>query len=286
MVTKRWREPEASHPSDERSMRSHDRNTLGAVILLAVLSPFAQGPDDARAQGAIIETLEQLKDIPSAPEFRGALPPRFDVSSNIPPPKDQGPSGTCTSWAATYGAASQALRRASLGRSLALSPSFTYNKIASDPRCLAGTAPSDTLDMLKNTGALPFEEFVFDGGWCGRLPTADELQRAGHYKIKGWTKLNAKMVEEVKAQLARGVPVIFLMRPNDEFHKFKGDKVLDIPGVMNGGGHAMLAVGYDDARQAFRIQNSWGRGFGDGGYAWLSYEFFSRNVGEAGYVID
>jgi C1A family cysteine protease len=47
----------------------------------------------------------------------------------------------------------------------------------------------------------------------------------------------------------------------------------------------MLAIGYDDARQAFRIQNSWGRGFGDGGYVWLSYEFFRRNAYEPGYVI-
>ncbi len=93
------------------------------------------------------------------------------------------------------------------------------------------------------------------------------------------------MIEKVKAQLARGVPVIFDMRPTAQFKQFKGDGVLDIPGVMNGFGHAMLAVGYDDARKAFRIQNSWGRGFGDGGYAWLSYEFWTRNV-QVGYVID
>jgi hypothetical protein len=266
-------------------MRSHDRNTLGAVILLALLFPFAQGPDDARAQGAIIETLEQLKDIPRAPEFRGAVPPRVDLSSKIPPPKTQGPSGSCTSWAATYGAASYALRRAGLGASLALSPSFTYNKLAGDPRCVVGTTASATLDMLRDTGALPLEEFVFDGGWCGRLPTADELQRAARYKIKRWHTLNAKVIEEVKGQLAGGLPVIFDMRPDDQFQKFKGDNVLDFPGVMNGGGHAMLAIGYDDARQAFRIQNSWGRGFGDGGYVWLSYEFFRRNAYEAGYVI-
>jgi len=61
--------------------------------------------------------------------------------------------------------------------------------------------------------------------------------------------------------------------------------VLDIPGVMNGIGHTMITIGYDDARNAFRIQNSWGRSFGEGGYAWLSYNFWMRNVG-VGYVID
>jgi hypothetical protein len=266
-------------------MRSQHRNMPGVVILLALLFPFAQSANEARAQGAIIETLEQLQAVPKAPEFRGVLPPRVDLSPTVPPPKDQGPTGSCASWATTYGAASQAGRRAGLGPSLALSPSFTYSKIAGDPRCQVGTAVSLTLNMLRDVGALPFEEFVFDGGWCGRLPTDAELQRAAMYRIKGWSQFDARVVEKAKAQLARGVPVIFNMRPTAQFMQFKGDGVLDIPGVMNGFGHSMLAVGYDDARQAFRIQNSWARGFGEGGYAWLSYEFWSRNV-LVGYVID
>ena len=55
--------------------------------------------------------------------------------------------------------------------------------------------------------------------------------------------------------------------------------------MNGGGGHAMIAVGYDDTRKAFRIQNSWGRGFGEGGYSWLGYDFWARNT-EVGYVIN
>jgi hypothetical protein len=46
-----------------------------------------------------------------APGFRGALPTNVDLSATLPAPGDQGQSGSCTSWAVTYGAASQALRR-------------------------------------------------------------------------------------------------------------------------------------------------------------------------------
>jgi hypothetical protein len=252
---------------------------LANLVLLAPLTTYAH------AQGAIIETLDQLRDVPRAPEFRGVLPAHVDISSTVPPPLDQGPSGSCTSWGATYAAASQAVRRAGLGPSLRLSPSFTYNKIAHDPLCVAGTNASVTLNMLRDIGALPMEEFVFDGGWCGRLPTEAELQRAAKYRIRGWSDLDARVTENVKAQLARGVPVVFDMQPNAQFQAFKGDSVLDIPGVMNGTGHTMVAVGYDDGRHAFRIQNSWGRNFGDGGYAWLSYDFWMRNV-HVGYVVD
>jgi Papain family cysteine protease len=254
--------------------------TIAALSLLAAL-PTAK----ASAQGAIIETLEDLRDIPEPPGFRGALPARIDLSSTLPPPGNQGTTGSCTSWAATYGAGSQALRRAGQGPTLKLSPSFTYNKMAHDPICVTGTAISATLDMLRDVGGLPFEKFVFDGGWCGRQPTDAELGEAAHYRIKGWTRFDARKIEEVKAQLARGVPVIYDMRPTDEFKKFKGDGVIDIPGVMNGVGHSMVAVGYDDARKAFRIQNSWGRTFADAGYAWLGYDFWARNT-QVGYVIN
>jgi C1A family cysteine protease len=255
------------------------------IVGSAMLLLLNTAPPSAHAQGAIIETLEDLVNIPQAPGFRGSLPAFADLISTVPPPADQGSSGSCTSWAVTYAAASQALRRAGLGSSLRLSPSFTYNKLAHDPLCAVGTTASATLDMLRDVGALPFEKFVYDGGWCGRLPTAAELEEAARYRIKGWSKLDAKKIEDVKAQIARGVPVVFDMRVNEQFHQIKGGDVFDFPGVMNGGGHSMVAIGYDDARKALRIQNSWGRKFGEGGYAWLLYDFWARNTG-VGYVID
>jgi C1A family cysteine protease len=242
-------------------------------------------PQPTLAQGAIIETLDDVKDAPQAPAFRGSLPPFADLRATLPPPGNQGSSGSCTSWAVTYAAASQAARRAGLGPTIKFSPSFTYNKLSRDPTCGAGTAASATLDMLRDVGALPFERYIFDGGWCGRMPTSAELQEAAKYRIKGWSKIDARKIEDVKAQLARGVPVIFDMRPNGEFHQFKGNGVIDFPGVMSGSGHSMIAVGYDDTRKAFRIQNSWGRTFGEGGYGLLSYDFWARNT-EVGYVIN
>jgi hypothetical protein len=242
-------------------------------------------PATARAQGAIIETLVELKNVSEPPAFRGALPASIDLSSTMPSPGAQGSSGSCTSWGVTYAAGSQALRRAGLGPTLKLSPSFTYNVVSGDPICLVGTKASSTLDMLKTIGGLPFERYVFDGGWCGRTPTAAELKEASQYRIKGWSALDARKIEDVKAQLARGVPVIFDMRVSEQFQQFKGSGVFDVSGVMSGGGHTMIAIGYDDSRNAFRIQNSWGRTWGEGGYAWLSYPLWARNT-QVGYVID
>jgi hypothetical protein len=35
--------------------------------------------------------------------------------------------------------------------------------------------------------------------------------------------------------------------------------------------HCFTCVGYDDGKQAFLLSNSWGEGFGDDGYCWVSY---------------
>jgi C1A family cysteine protease len=51
------------------------------------------------------------------------------------------------------------------------------------------------------------------------------------------------------------------------------------------GGHAIDAVGYDDDIKladgdtgALLIRNSWGTGWGDKGYAWLSYRYVTEGL--------
>lgn len=47
--------------------------------------------------------------------------------------------------------------------------------------------------------------------------------------------------------------------------------------------HAIMLVGWDDSRGAWRLKNSWGTSWGDGGYMWISYG--SQQVGYgANYV--
>jgi len=44
------------------------------------------------------------------------------------------------------------------------------------------------------------------------------------------------------------------------------------------GGHAVLVVGYDEARRVFIVRNSWGGRWGDGGHFYLPYDFFTHRV--------
>jgi C1A family cysteine protease len=249
---------------------------IGAVLLALPCTAFAQG--------AILETLDDLHGAPEPAGYRGTAAERVDLSSKLPSVRSQGDTSTCVSWAATYAAASFAMRARGVDAALSLSPSFTYNQVSRDQWCGRGTTISATLNLLRDVGALPIDEFVFDGGWCGRQPTAAELERAKQFRIKSWAAFDATVLDKVKQQLARGVPVIFATHSTRKMDALRGDAVLeedDVPGE----GHSMVVVGYDDAKRAFLIQNSFGQSWGNKGYGWFGYEYWKRNV-RVGYVIE
>jgi C1A family cysteine protease len=41
------------------------------------------------------------------------------------------------------------------------------------------------------------------------------------------------------------------------------------------GGHAVMAIGYDDSKQMFKIRNSWGTRWGQAGHFWMPYDFIT-----------
>lgn len=45
------------------------------------------------------------------------------------------------------------------------------------------------------------------------------------------------------------------------------------PGEEDSGYHAVVLTGFDNRRQSFLLRNSWGANWGNGGYAWIPYEY-------------
>ena len=111
-------------------------------------------------------------------------------------------------------------------RRVALSPAFTYALAGGTPNCQRGTSITRTLEILRTIGALPLEEFAFDGNACTREPSGDEMARAARWRIKGWSRVDAHDLGAVKGQLARGRPVIFGMAVGPKFQAHRGAGVL------------------------------------------------------------
>jgi C1A family cysteine protease len=80
----------------------------------------------------------------------------------------------------------------------------------------------------------------------------------------------------VKQVLSDGFPVVFGFTVYDSFNWIGKDGVMKMPDFTKEsaqGGHAVLCVGYDDAKQALIVRNSWGATWGDRGIFYMPYEF-------------
>jgi len=77
----------------------------------------------------------------------------------------------------------------------------------------------------------------------------------------------------MKGCLASGFPFVFgvTVYENFPFNTHTGDIPMPSGGTL--GGHAVLAVGYDDATQRFTFRNSWGSKWGKGGYGFMPYSY-------------
>ena len=169
------------------------------------------------------------------------------------------------------------------------SPAFLYARgLAGNPgpmvvRCpTSGTFINEVLNTLVAEGAPSLSELPYSDRQCPQTPKAGDLSY--RYRIGGYQLLRPFTRANGREALAAGYPLVFGVSLPQNFRTqlldsrlrsvrtavFRGTGTCG--GSAHCGGHAMVIVGYDDARGAFRVLNSWGTDFGDGGYFWWDYE--------------
>jgi hypothetical protein len=84
----------------------------------------------------------------------------------------------------------------------------------------------------------------------------------------------------MKQALSQGYPFVFGFVVYSSFlsNSASTTGIIPMPAPRESvlGGHAVVAVGYDDARQLFIFRNSWGSGWGDHGYGYIPYAYISN----------
>lgn len=207
---------------------------------------------------------------------RGTLPPRIDLASRMPPPGDQGNQSSCVGWAVAYGARSyyQGLDTSELHNNKNLfSPAYIYNQIRGNKNsCQEGSYIHQALDLMKNQGVATLAEFSYQQNNCSSIPSPDIKSIAKKNAIKDWSYFGSGNISFIKSELYKGNPVIVAMNVDDTFLNLVGDTVYNNKSRGSRSGHAMVIIGYDDSRQAFRLLNSWGADWGNRGYGWVDYE--------------
>jgi len=83
--------------------------------------------------------------------------------------------------------------------------------------------------------------------------------------------------EDLKAAINEGFPISFGFVVFESFmtKEVQETGYMKMPSLYEQqvGGHAVLAVGYDDAKKHFIVRNSWGEEWGDKGYFYMPYEY-------------
>jgi hypothetical protein len=113
----------------------------------------------------------------------------------------------------------------------------------------------------------------------------EEVLALGRHGATGFHLLpDPRSLDAIKRVLASGRTVIAAVELCEEHGWATGDAVITTPPLdCRSFHHSVLLVGYDDATQTFTILNSWGEGWGAGGYARVSYAFVRTRVHAGGY---
>ena len=238
--------------------------------------------------GAIMLPAEEYAKIPTAQftlnDLLKAVP--ASVALNTPVVRNQGGEGSCVAWGTTYAARSITKFAAAntnlwTDNSNIMSPEFVYNQIKVST-CASGAYVTSGLDLLKSKGACTWSSMPYTDVECSTQPNASQIAEATNYKIT-YAKVNIN-VNDIKTHLAAGRPVVVGGPVSNDFMYLKNGVVLTRFKGKSLGGHCYCVVGYDDAKNAFKFQNSWGPTWASSGFGWINYNYIGSWWQEA-YVM-
>ncbi len=259
-----------------------------------------------RPMGLLIDPAadQAYMEVPTLPKYEGAkfndVPQKLSLREFCPVPGDQGTVGSCVGWACGYAGLTimKAVQKGMTDRSnittLAHSASFIYNQIkVPDSDCVGGARITDALWLLLDQGDCLVHSFPNSNEDCSALPGDDHFMEAANFKLKDFAAVFSLEDEpEVKINktikmVATKNPVVVGMEMTPSFWDVTKENKYWMPqqDEPSMGGHAMVVVGYDYARKAFELMNSYGPNWGDDGFLWLRFEDFGKLVKYAFYMV-
>ena len=216
-------------------------------------------------------------DIPS--EF----PELIDLSSFLPPIGNQGKQGSCVAWATGYHLKGYQENVEDTNNGIPnpnnlLSPAFIYNQIKV-AGCDGGSQIPSALELISDTGIVTLSEMPYNENECDKQPTETQVNLAEENKITSFSYLDGStLFDQAKAFLNNNQPIVIAISiDRNHFGKIdaNGDAVYREFETADGA-HAMLVVGYNDTKNAFKVVNSWGTSWGNNGFVWIDYKAFQE----------
>lgn len=224
-----------------------------------------------------------------------ALPASADLRAWCSPIEDQGDLGSCTANAGV--ALFEYFERRAFSKHLDASRLFLY-KVTRNLMGAKGDTGAELRDTMKAMvlfGVPPEKYWPYKISRYEEEPTpfcyafAQSYQAVKYYRLDPPGTAPSKALGEIRKSLAAQLPVMFgfsVYSCMPGVGDGKGEIPYPEPGDKLEGGHAVVAVGYDDGKKigkdkgALLIRNSWGTEWGEKGYGWLPYSYLEGELAD------
>ena len=237
-----------------------------------------------------------LKSIGVADASKVATPPSVDLRCWCSRIEDQEDIGSCTANAGV--GLVEFFERKAFSKHIDASRLFLY-KVTRNLQGWTGDTGAylrDTMKAMVLFGIPPEDYWQYITSDFEKEPTAFCYAFAQNYQAIEYYRLDPPgisrqaLISRIKVNLSASLPSMFGFTVYDSIVQAQNDGKIPFPsaGEKRRGGHAVVAVGYDDEVEikndndgsattgAFLIRNSWGEGWGDQGYGWLPYDYIMR----------
>jgi C1A family cysteine protease len=239
-------------------------------------------------------TIQKFGWIPDLPDMRdhlysapqatvATLPVQVDLRANCPVVYDQGQLGSCTG-NAIAGAIQFDRMKQNLKPDFVPSRLFIYynervmeHTVATD----AGAMIRDGIKSVAKLGVCPeVPDWPYDITKFAQKPPAKAFTDAKAHLAASYSRL-LNIAPQLKGCLASGYPFVFGFSVYESFESQAvaqtGVVLMPQPTEKQIGGHAVMAVGYDDTQQRFIVRNSWSAAWGMKGYFTIPYGYLTDN---------
>jgi C1A family cysteine protease len=233
-----------------------------------------------------MRSLSRVRQIPTV------LPPSVNLRKWCSEIQDQGELGSCTAnaWAGILQFNENKYPNP-LGKYYNLSRLFIYynervieNTVSDD----SGAQLRDGAKAIADFGVCPEYDWPYDIRNFAIKPHAGCYTVAYKNHIHSYYSLDAatqgRTLTNLKTCIAIGQPFVFgfMVYESFETEQMKSTGIMPMPNMQTEeilGGHAVMAVGYNDADKRFLVKNSWGPNWGlkgtNAGYFTMPYDFIS-----------